>query len=681
MKTIFEQQTLTGFTYNATYGLYVFNINPAPFELVLGETYSVYWDGEIYVCESQDLSSMGEGYLALGNLSAFGGQGNNEPFIIGWSFVGVSVFAFDEKTEHEIAIYQESAEEPETPEMPDGDGFILKNYHGEDVLHEGVDRIVFNGADGGEVIFSEGDAVDNVPITLDFSNGDQTVTAPDGTLVKSAVIIKPENLVPENIADGEMVAGILGTHKGGGGSEMESTLNQEHWLDDVCFWDLEGNLIKNVPMSETKNFTQTDFPTAPTYDNLTFQCWNHSLEDIQSTEYPLDIAPIYSTTDGKTHLKVKPYSTSYLDLQFNFSQTIANGVTFDFGDGSAPVTVGGTGVVAVKHTYSAVAEYDVVITVSDGCTLQLGGGTSALTLISKVSATSNSVYYSRAVLECRVADGVAIGACCFNNSQGLKFLSLPKTLLSIADYTFSGCYYTKMISVPPNVEQIGDQPFHSFGNSLTNVNVVISLPQSVTSLGSISSKNMKRLVIPKLVTSIQSVSTCEALRKVFLPMGATSIPSNFLYRCFFVKDVVLPRMITAINDGFMDYCVSDYIEIPPMVTTIGNCFSNARIKTLYIPSSVTSITKMFNYGSCERIIFEDVNKITTISTKLQDTVLKEMVILSSDVPNSKVLNISAFSYALDVFVPDAVLDDYKTLLSRKYARVYPLSEYNGTFAV
>ena len=556
------------------------------------------------------------------------------------------------------------------------------NYHGNSVILKNVKELQYERADGsGKEPFSHGKAVDNVPIELDFSNGDQTVTAPDGTLVKSAVIIKPENLVPENIADGEMVAGILGTHKGGGGSDMESTLNQEHWLDDVCFWDLEGNLIKNVPMSETKNFTQTDFPTAPTYDNLTFQCWNHSLEDIQSTEYPLDIAPIYSTTDGKTHLKVKPYSTSYLDLQFNFSQTIANGVTFDFGDGSAPVTVGGTGVVAVKHKYSAVAEYDVVITVSDGCTLQLGGGTSALTLISKVSATSNNTYYSRAVLECRVADGVTIGAYCFKEGQDLKFLSLPKTLLSIADSTFSGCYRTKMISVPPNVEQIGSYPFDSFGDSLHNVNVVISLPQSVTSLGSIDSKNMKRLVIPKLVTSIQGVSNCEALRKVFLPMGATSIPSYFLFRCFFVKDVVLPRMITAINDGFMDYCVSDYIEIPPMVTTIGDCFSNARIKTLYIPSSVTSITKMFNYGSCERIIFEDVNKITTISTELQDTVLKEMIILSSDVPNSKVLNISDFSYALDVFVPDAVLDDYKTLLSRKYARVYPLSEYNGTLEV
>ena len=61
------------------------------------------------------------------------------------------------------------------------------------------------------------EVIENLPVTVDFSEGDQTITAPDGYLVKSAILQKPETLVPENIADGVTVLGVTGTHEGGGG--------------------------------------------------------------------------------------------------------------------------------------------------------------------------------------------------------------------------------------------------------------------------------------------------------------------------------------------------------------------------------------------------------------------------------------------------------------------------------
>lgn len=64
--------------------------------------------------------------------------------------------------------------------------------------------------------------VENYPVVPDFSNGDQLLTAPDGYVVKSAIYQKPETLIPENIADGVDIAGIIGTMtaggSGGGGS-------------------------------------------------------------------------------------------------------------------------------------------------------------------------------------------------------------------------------------------------------------------------------------------------------------------------------------------------------------------------------------------------------------------------------------------------------------------------------
>ena len=84
--------------------------------------------------------------------------------------------------------------------MPD---IKVKGYSGNDLVYEDVEKVYFASATGPEKLpFSFGEAVDNVPILLDFTGGDQLVEAPEGTLVRSAVILKPEGLAPENIRSG-----------------------------------------------------------------------------------------------------------------------------------------------------------------------------------------------------------------------------------------------------------------------------------------------------------------------------------------------------------------------------------------------------------------------------------------------------------------------------------------------
>lgn len=88
---------------------------------------------------------------------------------------------------------------------------VIRDKNGAEVTYEGVEKVKFNTTDGGTQLYSEGEAMENIPIALSFSEGDQTVEAPSGYLVKSAVIAKPENLTPENIREGESIAGIEGT--------------------------------------------------------------------------------------------------------------------------------------------------------------------------------------------------------------------------------------------------------------------------------------------------------------------------------------------------------------------------------------------------------------------------------------------------------------------------------------
>ena len=77
-----------------------------------------------------------------------------------------------------------------------------------------------------------GNALENVPIELDLVDGNQTITAPDGYLVKSAVIQKPEGLVPENIAKDVNIGGVVGTFVGGGAFDDEF-LNYFYYHVDV----------------------------------------------------------------------------------------------------------------------------------------------------------------------------------------------------------------------------------------------------------------------------------------------------------------------------------------------------------------------------------------------------------------------------------------------------------------
>lgn len=93
----------------------------------------------------------------------------------------------------------------------------VKGPDGEVLTFEGVDRVLMDDADGGDVVpFSYGDAVENVPISLHLAEGNQQVVAEDGMLVKSATIIKPTTLTPDNIRSGVEVAGVVGEYNGEG---------------------------------------------------------------------------------------------------------------------------------------------------------------------------------------------------------------------------------------------------------------------------------------------------------------------------------------------------------------------------------------------------------------------------------------------------------------------------------
>lgn len=206
---LFEEQAVTGFVMTE-YGMYGQGFVPAPFSLTVGEEYIVLWDDVEYTVTAIDIGAFFPGGVAVGNGSAAGLPGNNEPFIVAAFETNVTLFVVDPtdtRDTHRFGIYKEAAEPA---------NLILRDPDGTEQEYPMRQMLEVDTTAGGTVLYSKGEVLDSITIEPDFSAGDMTVSAPDGYLVQSAVIVKPENLKPENIAKNEVVAGIVGTHEGGG---------------------------------------------------------------------------------------------------------------------------------------------------------------------------------------------------------------------------------------------------------------------------------------------------------------------------------------------------------------------------------------------------------------------------------------------------------------------------------
>ena len=107
---LLEEQELS-FGFNSNYNVYSTYINPAPFTLVIGETYHVKWGEDEFTCVAMDGSAVAENTVLIGNGSAFELAGNGEPFLI----VCDPSFAVDfisltdtEPTTRMVKVWQES---------------------------------------------------------------------------------------------------------------------------------------------------------------------------------------------------------------------------------------------------------------------------------------------------------------------------------------------------------------------------------------------------------------------------------------------------------------------------------------------------------------------------------------------------------------------------------------------
>ena len=359
----------------------------------------------------------------------------------------------------------------------------------------------------------------------------------------------------------------------GGGSAAPSLAMP----NDVNFYDYDGVILHSYSAGEFASLSA--LPSLPMHDGLICQGWNYTLEDAKSyvAEYGmLDIGAMYITDDGNTRLYIRIAAEGRMTVPLYFSQTSANGVTIDWGDGSATQTLSGTGDVNTSHTYSVIGNYIITLKVTSG-TLGLGRSSSYCVM----GSTSNTGrIYCNMLQKVEIGSSVtSIGNFAFYYCYSLESITIPKGITSIDNSAFYHCYSLNSIVVPSSVTSIGNFAFY-YCYSLES----ITIPKGITSIGNSAfyyCSSLNRIAVPSSVTSIadNAFNSCYSLASITIPNDVTSIGNSAFYYCVSLVKITITRSVTSISANAFYNCYGmamyDFTQHTSVPTLSGaNAFRN-----------------------------------------------------------------------------------------------------------
>ena len=322
---------------------------------------------------------------------------------------------------------------------------------------------------------------------------------------------------------------------------------------DITFYDYDGTIVTSWTLEELA--TKTALPDYPSHEGLTCQGWNWSLADLKTTNRKMNVGAMYITDDGATRLHIRIATIGRMTVPLYIGQTVANGVSIDWGDRSAIETLAGTWNVNTSHTYAEPGDYTISLMPEDGCTLSFGSGSSSYCVMG-LSRNTGRVY-------CNMLQDVSIGknvtsinSYAFNPCCSLASITIPDGVTSIGGYAFQNCYSLASITIPDGVTFIEGGAFNSC-NSL----VSISIPDGVKSIRN------------------NAFTGCYSLASITIPNGVKYIEGYAFRNCYSLASITIPDGVTSIGDyafnscnGMRYYDFSACTAVPALSNT--NAFGN-----------------------------------------------------------------------------------------------------------
>ena len=435
--------------------------------------------------------------------------------------------------------------------------------------------------------------IDNIDIVPNFANGNQVVAAQEGYAVKGATILKPATLIPENIAEGVEIAGVVGTHAGGGGSSADvryvtfrNESTGEEYKKPVAYGDDCVDVV-------AKGLWKTPTKESTAQYNYTFYGWGASdggaadaniLKNIteDKTVYAIFTATarLYTITwlddDGVTELPgqkqwaygtVPSYTPTKEGVAFDKWTPTPTAVTEDASYVASWYSVIASGSVNESVTWALHANGTLVIS-----------GTGAMTDYASADVSTKVPWYSRrtSITSIVIEDGVTrIGTRAFQDCTNVTSLDIPNSVTSIGEQVVKGCSNLESIVIPGSVTAMNNYTFYQSGL------VSVEIQNGVTAIPYGAFRECSKLTsvtIPNTVTSIgnYAFNTCNSLISVVIPGSVANIGEYAFSSCNYLSDVTISEGVATISAEAFYGCLSlKSIVIPASVTQIGkNAFYN-----------------------------------------------------------------------------------------------------------
>ncbi len=244
---------------------------------------------------------------------------------------------------------------------------------------------------------------------------------------------------------------------------------------------------------------------------------------------------------------------------------------------------------------------------------------------------------------------VAIGESAFANlnsdSRSISSISIPKTVKTIGNQAFRGCYNLKSITIPATLESIGNMVFN--GSAIETLTISdgdtpLAIGESGSVVGTcLTFDGLKTVYVGRDITlsdyclewggrsTFANAATItdvtygpkvtkinaseffrnEAIERVTFLMEEIEIPDNAFKEAKGLTTVVLPGRVTAIGEeAFRDVPSLTSLTLPPTINKIGKeAFRSCQaIKEITIPATATSIgERAFNGSSLEKCTISD----------------------------------------------------------------------------
>lgn len=371
---------------------------------------------------------------------------------------------------------------------------------------------------------------------------------------------------------------IASIESGGGSGTVGALVS-----NDVNFYDYDGTLLYAYTWEQA--CALSELPPLPTQQGLICQGWNYTLDDIRAQRGYCDVGATYITDDGSTRIYCRELH-SRTTYKLCFKQTVANGVTIDWGDSTE--TISSTGNVTTTHTYEKGTAPIIKLKVTSG-TMLIGGGSTATGLLG--NNTEN------------VAEKITV-----------QKIEIGENVTSLQIHGLSYCYALQTITIPNSVTTLSNNAFQG-----CNQLGAIILPRGFTTSGLYTWQNcysLKVISLPNTITTTNNymLQNDYALERLILPHSLTTMGVYYFDNCYGMDTLVFQRNLEVVSRAMQEYGLTKIVFPENMTTTDARCFENCRsLRYLKFPPTYMTIGDS-SFKNCVNMRLYDFSDHTEIPT-------------------------------------------------------------------